>query len=40
MKMIVEAQKATKSATSALSFEDVPTAIKLLKEALKLLEAA
>lgn len=34
---IVEAQKLVKSAGSALSFEDVPTAVKLLSDSLKLL---
>jgi hypothetical protein len=37
MKVVVEAHKMTKQAASALSFEDVPTAVKLLSEALRLL---
>lgn len=37
MKAVVEAHKMTKQAASALSFEDVPTAVKLLNEALRLL---
>jgi len=37
MKAVVEAHKMTKQAASALSFEDIPTAVKLLNEALQLL---
>eukprot|EP01026_Neomeris_dumetosa_P049244 TRINITY_DN427_c2_g1_i8.p1 TRINITY_DN427_c2_g1~~TRINITY_DN427_c2_g1_i8.p1 ORF type:complete len:422 (-),score=52.85 TRINITY_DN427_c2_g1_i8:366-1631(-) len=37
LKVIVEAQKKAKSAASALSFDDVPTAVKHLTDALKLL---
>ncbi|KDD71604.1 hypothetical protein H632_c4706p0 [Helicosporidium sp. ATCC 50920] len=37
---VVEAQKLTKTATSALSFEDVHTAVQLLEQALSLLTRA
>lgn len=37
LKSVVEAEKMAKSAASALSFEDVPTAVKLLTESLRLL---
>ena len=37
METMMEAQKVTKSAASALSFEDVPTAVKYLQDALKML---
>lgn len=37
MEAMIEAQKVTKSAASALSFEDVPTAVKYLQDALNML---
>eukprot|EP00887_Chlorella_sp_A99_P003832 scaffold11.g3832.t1 len=37
LQAIVEAQKLSKTATSALAFEDVPTAVKYLTDALRLL---
>lgn len=39
LESVVEAQKLAKSAASALSFEDVPTAVRCLKEALRVLTA-
>lgn len=40
LNVVVEAQKATKSASSALSFDDVDTAVKYLRRALQLLTSS
>ena len=39
LESMVEAQKLAKSAASALSFEDVPTAVRCLEDALRALKA-